>query len=97
MQTKHTKAPWILAGYAGQHDEAGAAIKDDKGNFITTTSSVRNNNWQEYFANAKLITAAPELLEALQDMVKMYEKVQPAGGYQGYYETAIYAIKKATK
>jgi hypothetical protein len=49
----------------------------------------------EQIANAKLIAVAPELLKCLQDMVEMYEEVQPCGGYQGYYEEAISVIKKA--
>ncbi|MES3022721.1 MAG: hypothetical protein V4857_14170 [Pseudomonadota bacterium] len=48
-------------------------------------------------ANARLIIAAPNLLAALQDMVSMYEAVQPAGGYQGVYEIARAAIELATK
>jgi hypothetical protein len=28
-------------------------------------------------------------------MVRMYEEVEPAGGYQGVYESAVYAIEKA--
>lgn len=42
-----------------------------------------------------LYRAAPELLEALEGMVRMYEKVQPAGGWQGQYEESISAIQKA--
>ena len=49
----------------------------------------------EIEANAKLIAVAPQLLKCLQDMVEMYEDVQPSGGYQGYYEEAIDVIKKA--
>lgn len=67
MKTKHTKGKWEIIGFAGEHDEAGAAIKCND-EFICTTSHVRNNNWDEYYANAKLIAAAPELLEALISM-----------------------------
>jgi hypothetical protein len=49
----------------------------------------------EALANAKLISMSPQLLKCLQDMVEMYEDVQPCGGYQGYYEEAIDIIKKA--
>lgn len=52
---------------------------------------------EEAEANAKLIAAAPEMLEALREMVRMYEEVQPRGGWQGVYEESVYAIKKATK
>ena len=47
-------------------------------------------------ADAKLIAAAPELLEALIEAKRMYEAIEPVGGWQGVYEQIIYAIKKAT-
>ena len=46
---------------------------------------------------SKLLKQRNEMLEALQEMVRMYEEVQPAGGWQGVYEGAKYAIKKATE
>ena len=38
-----------------------------------------------------------ELLEALQGMVTMYESVEPAGGWQGQYDTAKHVINKYKK
>jgi hypothetical protein len=52
---------------------------------------------EEIEANAKVIVQAKTLLEALNEMVRMYEEVQPAGGWQGVYESAKYAINKATE
>jgi hypothetical protein len=49
----------------------------------------------EACANAALMAAAPELLETLREMVRMYEEVQPCGGYQGVYDGAVSAIAKA--
>lgn len=49
----------------------------------------------EALANAKLISMSPQLLKCLQDMVEMYEAVQPCGGYQNYYEESVDVIKKA--
>jgi len=55
-----------------------------------------NEDNAEQIANANLIAAAPELLEALKEMVKMlHETVLPVR-YQGVYETAKMAIEKAT-
>lgn len=97
---KGTKGEWRLGKTGGcvvsDNDESlhisGAFGEEAKeyygGNLIC--ESVSN-------ANAKLIAAAPELLEALNEMVRMYEEVQPAGGWQGVYEEAIYVIKKATE
>ena len=62
--------------------------------------SIQHNGEQtvsEQTANINLILAGRDLLEALQDMIRMYEEVQPAGGWQGVYEGAVYAVNKATK
>lgn len=56
----------------------------------SSLSSIDKDN-----ANAKLIAAAPDLLEALQEMVRMYETIWPAGGWQGVHEMSKYAIQKA--
>lgn len=45
--------------------------------------------------NAKLINAAPELLGACKDAKRMYEAVQPVGGWQGVYESLTSVIKTA--
>jgi hypothetical protein len=50
---------------------------------------------EQQIANARLIAAAPELLEALEAYTKMYDEVQPAGGWQGVYEDGLAAIAKA--
>lgn len=39
--------------------------------------------------------AHDDMLEALKEMVRMYESVQPAGGWQGVYEESKAAISKA--
>jgi len=53
--TKHTASPWHHGGYE---------IQDDKGALICNLSGWRSE--QQTLANARLIAAAPELLEALQ-------------------------------
>lgn len=69
---KHTQGKWEITGYAGEHDEAGAAIKCN-GEFICTTSSVKAGNWQEYYANARVIENAPELLRTLEYLLDSLE------------------------
>lgn len=51
----------------------------------------------EVKANQQLISCAPEMLKSLKEFISMYEKIEPAGGYQGVYDTAISLIKKATE
>lgn len=96
----HTKGPWRIGKYTNSVisdnknglEINGAigeeAVKYYGGNLICESVSIEN---------AKLIAAAPDLLEALNDMIEMYEQVQPVGGWQGVYDSAIYAIKKATE
>ncbi len=42
-------------------------------------------------------TAAPELLAALKEYKRLYEEVQPRGGWQGVYELGNDAIAKAER
>ena len=88
MENKHTAGQWAIRdleiiGPIGSNK----SICEITGNFMDES---------EAEANAKLIAAAPLLLEALQGMVKLYEEVQPAGGWQGFYDESMYAIKQAT-
>lgn len=46
-------------------------------------------------ANARLIAAAPELLDVAQEALRMYEKIEPAGGWQHVHDGLKYAINKA--
>lgn len=55
-ETKYTPGPWHLAG------EQGVQIRSKKDQ-IAKVWTMRGNEWK---ANARLIAAAPELLEALQ-------------------------------
>ncbi len=48
-------------------------------------------------SNAKLIAAAPELLEACIEALKMYDKIQPTGGYQYVRDSLEGSIKKAVE
>ena len=69
--TKHTAGPWAIGGFAGQHDEAGALIIAANGTCIASTrGGLRQNSslaeWESYHADARLIAAAPDLLEALK-------------------------------
>ena len=79
-EAKHTLGPWRTAG------EQGVQIRSERDQ-IAKVWTMRGNEWK---ANARLIAAAPELLEALQEMVEIAES-------QGHIvKRARAAIAKAT-
>ena len=87
----HTKGPWII----GQQRRDGSyPIKCKKGN-IAVVSSVS----MDYAHNARLIAAAPELLEALELAIATIERLAntPArtASVQGTLSVANEAIQKA--
>lgn len=94
MATKHTPGPW-----EAQPPRLGAAITIYAGDTpIATTASntspltMEMHRRGEIKANARLIAAAPELLEALQ-MALVYIDGE---GTPEQYEQAAAAIAKAT-
>ncbi len=68
---KHTPGPWLNAGRG-----AGAHIHADKGE-IAWLRSYMGIPDEEIDANAHLVAAAPDLLEALRDFASM--KCETAG------------------
>lgn len=72
MADKHTPGPWSLGstGWYVQHDEAyeqtSQGVVGSNGTPICEVVSIEYDD-TEIDANARLIAAAPELLEALKD------------------------------
>lgn len=62
-ELKFTKGPWKLYGDWGIQQETA---KGDEKIFAQFSHDAECENTEEGFANAKLIVAAPEMLEALQ-------------------------------
>jgi len=60
---------WRIAGYGGEHDEAGASIRTDKGERVCSTASVSwqasPELWQAYYRRAAFIAAAPAIVRQL--------------------------------
>ena len=86
--SKHTPAPWFLKKWETETYK-GCEIM---GFPDITICSLSNLNWE---ANAKLIAAAPELLEALEAM-KDYCKYHKISLGSGIVQKVDEAIKKAT-
>jgi hypothetical protein len=63
MTTKHTPAPWLI------HEISGDIVTQDKEQTICQPNSRLQSGCGE--ANAKLIAAAPDLLDALIEMIEL--------------------------
>lgn len=66
MTQKHTPGPWKVYERVSNHD-SDSWIKGPDGEQIA--SGIGHEDEPQQLANARLIAAAPELLEALQDLV----------------------------
>lgn len=98
MKTKHTSGPWYYT--------CGAIWKDPEAETYCIAKADRNTPETaptERDANCRLIAAAPELLEALWQLVNAYDTWiadnhpgLKAGGYDGMVGLARAAIAKAT-
>lgn len=72
MSTKYTPAPWQVEGttvYALEHYGWKKGEEQFCNRFTASVQRGQKENKDELLANAKLIAAAPEILEALQEMV----------------------------
>jgi len=91
MTTKHTPGPWKCGQYLGQlswfvHMDVG-----DRGRGMEIVEGVAGLTDEQRLANARLIAAAPDLLEALQHLLVAHgEQLDYA------FQQAQEAIAKAT-
>ena len=95
MSTKHTPGPWRVG-------DAGASVFGPKDLPVTVAKLVHPNS-----ANARLIAAAPELLDALMQLLQAFEadkNIAPKMTIKTSFETngqtinkALAAIAKATQ
>ena len=93
MSAQYTPGPWVV-DYSHPDWVEGTTIW---ANDVVIAHAVADQHHQTE-ANARLISAAPELLAALQDMVGAYQRhfdVMPVA-WQTYDDIARAAIAKAT-
>lgn len=100
-QAKHTPGPWVVRTI----DQSLATVETANGEFIITNAGqLRADDWKtehaERKANAALMAAAPELLEALQMLLKESSVAFQASGFPAYMQESVIrsrsAIAKAT-
>ena len=85
MNTKHTPGPWKYITWHGQH-----GVHDAMDNDVCETFG------EDAEANARLIAAAPELLEALEYLLSQFGRLDHLTDYSAG-DKARAAIAKATK
>lgn len=85
----HTKGPWKV--------EFGFICDGNGDRLFHQSEMMRNHNITvgEMEANAQLIAAAPDLLEACKEAVKIIKDILPPKGYESYIEQLKQAIAKA--
>lgn len=88
--SKHTPGPW-----SWDCPEHRTFVRDKSRQPIAEMALKRT--WQEMEANARLIAAAPEMLEALKTGLKNLEELQKATGYPTAWAQILFesVIKKA--
>ena len=98
--TMHTKGPWAVVEHPHAicvRTESPSKTKYGASRYAAIGGFDRNDRAQleEARANARLIAAAPELLEALTDCVEHMHWTQPQG--EAALKKAKAAIAKATR
>lgn len=97
METKHTQGQWASTHDAskerGVRTFSGFICFLPKPTHYHGQDERYDNEIKEYEANAKLIAASPDLLEALQMMIKEFSIISDA---RNEYEQEI-AVSKAEK
>jgi len=79
--SKHTPGPWLRSGntiYALMHHSWNKGVETFRNRFSAYVQADKECGQQEEEANARLIAAAPELLESLQNIVRSAEINQAA-------------------
>lgn len=94
METKITKGEWILKE---QGDASEYCILTPENRWVVAFR-LNGERMEEEIANAKLIVAAPDLLNALDAVMRSYERYCPERYYKDdNVALANDAIKKATE
>ncbi len=80
---KHTPGPWKIVFASGRYPYQIDAPNGSKGpggiRFITRWGAISMPSSAEGLANARLIAASPDLLEALQGLLKTYLQAADSG------------------
>lgn len=93
----HTPGPWAVGTHTGYGDIDGVLVEDTNSGLVVAIALVDVEELPGD-ANARLIAAAPEMLEALEQALRYIEADECAHGRQfGDGNVVRAAIAKATK
>ncbi len=97
MKPKHTPGPWVMDPQLHVQDAEGKALFYSQDSGYSNAENGRLQRWdrndEDREANARLIAAAPELLEAL---IRLHEYMKDSPTEQWHVEFLAKAIAKAT-
>ena len=97
MTKKHSPGPWYVGSgtYEGRNIYSTASVTDGEGfTYQPVVATAEDNEVACWDANARLIAAAPDLLEALGALLERYALAIGNEGIECYQARA--AIAKAT-
>ncbi len=93
---KHTARPWTVKKNSDRNEWSHWIDANDE-NGVILVAGVINDADQDCDANARLIAAAPELLEALIEIIGMHDMIDEDSPYSDAFSKAESAIGKATQ
>lgn len=95
----HTPGPWKVSASAladNANDYAIYVMRDDRRQIIA--EAFGRSDWQHTHpsdANARLIAAAPELLEACSTLVQVIEQLVPEPSVRGVADVVLFQARAA--
>jgi len=92
MEFKGTKGEWFL----DSHANTVSTKEEVDGDIICDAPECFSESMENWEANAKLIAAAPDLLNALLESQKFIVELQTNASGQAYYKS-MKALEKALK
>ena len=99
METKFTKGEWMLSHRENHMGMYSTEVYDEKGEIVCTRAwhevSTEKRFKTDRDANAKLIAAAPEMFDALNEIYEDREAF--AHLFESQQDKVIAALKKATE
>ena len=94
METKHSKGKWL---FKEQGDANEYCILTEDNKWVAAFQLNGEQTVEQQRSNAKLMAAAPDLLEALKELKKWVCRLEDWEGIDPPVEQALNAIKKATE